>query len=132
MAAPDLHQSFWVAIAAAAPVLGLASAVTADQSVRRIERAVERANRDRTGMPRIERAPFWVATSNIMLQAGLLGLALHCLSANYDSSRWRLIAAVAAVGGVFLVFLPTMWGALHGYGVAINLGPEAGAPDPPG
>ena len=130
-AVPDLHESFWIAIAAAAPIIGLASTVTADQLVRRNERVIEQAIRDHKELPDAQTGPFIIASCNILLQAGLLGLALYCLGNHYDSSPWRVIGLVAAVGGVLLVFLPTMWGLLSSFAV-VTASPEAGAPDSPG
>jgi|SRR5215472_10641155 len=125
-APPDLHQSFWIAIATAAPIIGLASAVNADQAIRRAERAIELLFREGTPLSGSQTSPFIIASCNILLQAGLLGLALYCLGSRYDSSPWRVVGAAAAVGGVFLVFLPTVWPLLRGGSVTFQ-GPGAGA-----
>jgi hypothetical protein len=76
MAAPDLHDSFWVAIAAAAPVIGLASAVTAEQTTRRAERNVERAQRRGTKLSGRPRFTYTITYGNIALQTVALALAL--------------------------------------------------------
>ena len=110
MAAPDFHEIFWAAIAAAAPVIGLASAVNVDHTVRRSEREMERATRKRTDPPPIPNASYWMSYINIGLQAVALLFALYCLGTFHDHLGWgRQIAAAMAFLGMVLVLAPAWW-----------------------
>lgn len=110
MAVPDFHETFWVAIAAAAPVIGLASAVNLDQAVRRSESDIERATREGKDPPPIPNASYAMSYINILLQAVALLFALYCLGTAHDHLGWgRQIAAVMAVLGMGLVLAPAWW-----------------------
>lgn len=110
MTVPDFHETFWVAIAAAAPVIGLASAVNLDQAVRRSESDIERATREHKDPPPIPNASYAMSYINILLQAVALFFALYCLGTAHDHLGWgRQIAAVMAVLGMGLVLAPAWW-----------------------
>jgi hypothetical protein len=112
---PDLHEAFWVAIATAAPVIGLASAVTAEQTARRSERAVERAQKEGGPPPRTPVVAYSTTYGNIMLQTAVLSLALSSLSFHQDRSIIRFTAFFLTVVGMALVFLPSWVSAVRTY-----------------
>jgi hypothetical protein len=107
MAAEQFNHEFWVAVATAAPVIGLASAVTADQVVRRYEREQERKGRDSTPAPAAKDPVSWIAYSNIGLQTVALGFALLSLSDRRDLVPTAVPVAMEILG-MILVFLPTV------------------------
>ena len=112
---PDLHEAFWVAIATAAPVIGLASAVTAEQTARRSERAVERAQKEGKGPPRTPVAAYTTTYGNIMLQTVVLAIALYSLGTHHDKASVRVFVGLLTVAGMVLVFLPSWVGAVRNY-----------------
>jgi hypothetical protein len=101
--APDLHEAFWVAIATAAPVIGLAAAVTAEQAARRGERTLS------AGRPAPHFSPVTLTTiyANIVLQTSALAFALYSLGTHNDGTTSRVFAGSAIVLGMFLIFLPS-------------------------
>jgi hypothetical protein len=118
MATPDLHEAFWVAIATAAPVIGLASAVTAEQTARRTERAVERALKEDWRQPRTPVFAYTITYGNIMLQTVVLAIALYSLGTHHDGSGTRVTAALLTLAGMVLVFLPSWINAVRLYFLA--------------
>jgi hypothetical protein len=111
------HHDFWVAIAAAAPIIGLASIVNVDHTVRRSEREIRRAHKENTDQPPIPNAAYWTSYINIVLQAFALALALYCLGTFQDHIAWgRQIAGVMAVVGMVLVLAPPWWATTRIYG----------------
>ena len=64
-------------IAAAAPIIGLASAVTAEQTVGRAERNVEQAGEHKQPLQGRRRLVYAFTYINLALQAGALALALY-------------------------------------------------------
>ena len=107
MAAADFNMPFWVAIAAAAPVIGLATAVTADQAVKSNERLVERAAHEHWPMmPGFRWFDLVVAYLNVAVQSLIIFAALTSLSTSHDyfSRKWMIwIETVSLV----IVFLPS-------------------------
>ena len=99
------HAEFWLAIAAAAPIIGLASAVTAEQTVGRAERNVEQAGEHKQPLQGRRRLVYAFTYINLALQAGALALALYSLGDH--ELGVRLLAACLVVAGLLLVFLPT-------------------------
>jgi hypothetical protein len=116
MAVTDVQETFWVAIAAAAPVIGLASAVNLDQAVRRSERDIRRAIKKRKDLPPIPNVSYAMSYINIGLQTVALLFALYCLGTTYDPGWGRLIAGAMAVLGMGLVFAPAWWTTTRIYG----------------
>jgi hypothetical protein len=114
MAATDFHD-FWLAIAAAAPVIGLASAVTAEktvtaeETVRQSERDIGRASTEAASTLPIPNVTYWICYTNIGLQAVALAFALYCLGTEHDLAWGHLIAGGIAVLGMFLVLAPAVW-----------------------
>jgi hypothetical protein len=108
MAADQFHDTFWVAIATAAPVIGLASAVTADQLVRRSERAADRAESHGLQLPPLRMGAFWFAYTNIIAQSIILFVALVTLSNRVDGGLGRFSAALIEFLGMLMVFTPTV------------------------
>jgi hypothetical protein len=99
------HAEFWLAIAAAAPIIGLASAVTAEQNIVRLERNVELAGEGKQLLQGHRRLVWTSTILNLVLQAGALGLALYSLGVR--ELGVRLPAACLVIAGLLLVFLPT-------------------------
>jgi hypothetical protein len=110
MAATDFHEPFWLAIAAAAPIIGLASSVTAEQTVRRSESDIGLASPEVAGTLPIPNVTYWICYTNILLQAVALTFALWCLGTMRDHLAWgRQIAGVMVVLGMGLVLAPAVW-----------------------
>jgi hypothetical protein len=112
---PDLHETFWVAIATAAPVIGLASAVTAEQTARRTERAVERAQKEGSPPPRTPVVAYTTTYGNIMLQTVALAFAIYSLGTHHDLPSARVLVGLLTVAGMVLVFLPSWVYAVRNY-----------------
>jgi hypothetical protein len=99
-------KDFWVAIAAAAPIIALASAVTAENAVGRAERNVELAGKRKQLLQGRRKLVYWFTYINGVLQAGALALALYSLG--FRELGVRLLAFCLVVAGLLLVFLPTV------------------------
>jgi hypothetical protein len=104
MAAEQFNDSFWLAVAAAAPVIGLAAAVTADQAIRRSDRAIHGAATIDLRLVKSLRRILIVSAVNIGVQGATLLNALISLSrrADFQSRNWN-IAFVSL--GMVLVFV---------------------------
>ena len=103
MAAADFNDPFWVAIAAAAPVIGLASVVSLERVIRSRERYTELvAKQGQTPVPGYPQLAFYASYGNVLLQTFVLFAALTSLDQQAD--RWtRSTATTATVVGMVLV-----------------------------
>jgi hypothetical protein len=108
--AADFNMPFWIAIATAAPVIGLATAVTADQAVKSYERATERALSANEEPPRFRWLDLGVAYFNVIVQSVVLWAALASLSISKDASPRQLVIAIEVIS-LLIVFLPSYVGA---------------------
>lgn len=102
MAAEEFNKEFWLATAAAAPVIGLAAAVTAQQIWDRAKKlAAEK------GVPagRSLGSTWYVVNINVAIQAVALAFALSSLSVHVDQIP-RVLSGIFVVGGMFLVLWP--------------------------
>jgi hypothetical protein len=108
MATAGFNDQFWVAVAAAAPVIGLSSVVAADQAVKALERARDRARQGTQGQqpPKSPGPAFWVTYFNILVQAGALAAALRSLSGRTNTMPMALAIFIEFFGMV-LIFVPT-------------------------
>ena len=108
MAAEQFNDPYWVAIAAAAPVIGLASAVIVGQ-------LVDERNRDRDRTPAgtpVSQKPswtraLWISYLNLFLQVGILGIALQCLSDRTDLVPRGLATTITQLS-MLLVLVPSL------------------------
>ena len=126
MSASDFNDPYWVAVAAAAPVIGLAAAVSGEQLTRRVERVREVAARKgdpRPDLPSI----FWLHYFNILAQAVVLFGALWSLSHTEDFGV-KPVAMWVIVLGLVAVFVPSL---VYAVSTGRSSKRDARAPQPP-
>jgi len=118
MAAAGFNDSFWVAVAAAAPVIGLASVVAMERVARSIVRYGEQ--REKMGKAPLPQgnpvAALRIAVGNVGVQALALGIALTNLSDRADVMP-RTAATIVTAAGLAAVAV----------GVIVTTGPLPGS-----
>jgi hypothetical protein len=107
MAAEQFNDPFWVAIAAAAPVIGLATLVSAERAARAFERAGERAPEEGSRRPRFPGLAFWYTGINVVAQSAVLVMALSSLATRMDA-RPKIIPTLIEAFGMGTTFLPAL------------------------
>jgi uncharacterized membrane protein YbhN (UPF0104 family) len=107
MAAEQFNDPFWVAIAAAAPIIGLASVVTADQQMRALVRTLDQMITRGRQPPGGLLSAFVFSYVNWFLQAVALLVALLSLGYHFDFLPKGLIVAMEFLG-MMLVMMPTV------------------------
>jgi len=120
MAAEKFNDTFWAAIAAAAPVIGLAAAVTMQQNW---DRATKRASKEGAFPAKFLGATYVVAFVNVLLQTFALGLALESLSKREDLFGKRVAIYLEWIG-MFLIFLPIVFSFFAGIDTAPQSDPR--------
>jgi hypothetical protein len=101
------HESFWIAVAAAAPVIALAAIVALTDTARAagLDRyAPDGADPDLIrAAQKLLRSGYAAGLVNIVLQAVTLLLALLSLAAGHDQAP-LIVAEITAPFGIFLLF----------------------------
>ena len=110
------HEAFWVAAAAAAPVIALANQVTLSDSLatrrffsialsdNKLQGKVQsEARRGLRGL----NAAFWLGYLNLGLQGVVLGLALFSLGDGHDYWLWQSAAGIVTLG-LFAILATSM------------------------
>ncbi len=109
--APPFHESYWLAIAAAAPIIALANQITLTETLRTRE-FFKRVLRS-SGLPdairdivkpgqRATSYAYWIGGLNMMMQGLVLVLALASLSELRDALP-MILGGIGVAGGIGLI-----------------------------
>jgi hypothetical protein len=111
--APPFHESYWVAIAAAAPIVALANQITLTEELRTgafFRRVLGTSNLPDAIRPIAERGQrdisfaYWIGGINMVVQVLALVAAFASLSGRHDAAPMLLVGIAVAAGLAAIVF----------------------------